>query len=78
MRPTAPTATVADALTREVVPEDAEVAADAAMIDAAVEALRADPEHHVITASQGLQEGAGEHGDDPAPPCGVRADGDTS
>ncbi|MGW6869287.1 hypothetical protein [Streptomyces sp. NPDC054901] len=43
MRPTAPTATVADALTREVVPEDAEVAADAAVIDAAVEGLPQTP-----------------------------------
>ncbi|MDA5279970.1 hypothetical protein NOD94_005205 [Streptomyces sp. Isolate_45] len=54
---------IADALTRGVAPEAADAAADAAMIVAAVEALRADPERQVITTSQGLQEGAGEDRD---------------
>ncbi|MEU8779136.1 MAB_1171c family putative transporter [Streptomyces sp. NPDC048606] len=77
---------------RGACPDEASAGADAAMLLAAVRALRADPERRVITSSRGLQEGTGEYGDlvrisqslshtpagNGAGPRGVRASGGTS
>ncbi|MCX5078027.1 hypothetical protein OG321_36880 [Streptomyces sp. NBC_00424] len=52
-------AAVADALASGATPEDAGVAADAAMVVAAGEALLADPEHRVIASSRASQDRLG-------------------
>ncbi|MER5770310.1 MAB_1171c family putative transporter [Streptomyces sp. NPDC001985] len=50
---------LAGALAAGADPRDAEAAAEAAMVTAALAALRADPEHRVIASSRTLQPGAG-------------------